>query len=111
MENSNARFQRCHGNGEAYKTYATLEPKFTKEFNKLTLELLTEVYLRKELDVSKNVLLEDRDYVHLRNTWRSVAEELKVLEKYPYDMEQFPHSHPMAREAVLNAQKAIKEAQ
>lgn len=110
MENSNKKFQRCHGDGQAYKAYADLESKFTPEFIKLTIELLTENYLRQELDVSKNVLLEDRDFVHLKNTWRSVAEELGVLHKYPYDMSQFPYAHPYAREAVINAQKAIKEA-
>ena len=107
MENPNQKYQRCHGDGEAYKTYIELEPKFTDEFISITMQILVENYLRLEMTATRHLLLPDRDYVRIKNTWRSIAEELKVLDKYPYNMDEFTHAHPLAHEAVLRSQDIL----
>ena len=93
-----SHFDRCHGNGETAKIYQSIEHKFTPEFQKLTLDLLAENYIRFEM--LRPGKLSDREYGVLKNTWRSVAEELGVLYDYPYNLHTFPHAHPFSRQAA-----------
>lgn len=100
-----SNFEKCHGNGETYKTYKSLEPKFTEEFQKVTFELMVENYIRFEmLRIGK---LSDREYVNLKHQWRSIAEELRVLYDYPYNLEVFPHSHPFSQRAAAEGKKRL----
>lgn len=87
-------FERCHGNGEAYKKYKSIKSKFTDEFIGLTREIMIETYIREQMN--RPGLYTDRDYVNLKNTWRSVANELGVLYEYPYSMDTFIPGHPDA---------------
>lgn len=99
-----SQFERCHGNGEAYKKYKAIESKFTEEFNTLTFELMVETYIR---DQMRNKVMSDRDYTNLNNIWRSIAEELGVLKSYPYPMNQFVPGHPRAQDVAREGKKRL----
>jgi hypothetical protein len=100
MRSLEERFDRCHSGGQTYESYKKLMNKFTDEFNEVTHKLLVELYYRYELDSKQ---LSDREFVNLKNVWRSIAEELGVLNDYPYTLETFPPNHPMARSASIAA--------
>ena len=98
------QYERCHNGGQAYEAYKKIEPKFTDEFRNLTRELLIETYLRTQFDRPQ---MSDRDFMNNKNTWRAIADELKVLNDYPYVQDGFPQAHPMAKEAAVEAKRRM----
>jgi hypothetical protein len=98
-------FDENHKGSETYIAYKAIENRLTDEFQTLTLEIMVENYIRREM--RHRGLMSDRDFQNIKNIWRSIAEELKVLQKYPYSMESFPHAHPMTVIAVKLAKSRL----
>lgn len=98
-------FEKCYGNGQAAQQYKRIEPKFTSEFQDLTLKIMVENYIRYELLQPSKI--QDRDFSNMKLTWRCIAKELGVLYDYPYSMDMFVHSHPMAVKAVRTAKQLV----
>lgn len=97
-------FEVKYGNGETYKRYAALEPKFTQEFRNVTKELMVETYIRDQMG-SKT--MPDRNYQNLKNLWKYIAEELGVLKDYPYDMNTYAPAHPLAKEVAVEGKRVL----
>lgn len=104
MEPSN-RFIRCHSEGEAYKTYLELKPKFDPEFTRLTFELLVYSYMIYERQYNGNIV----SIESIKEFWTRYAKNLEVFEKYPYRMggNWFCSTHPLSEYAVFEAKRRL----
>lgn len=104
-ENADSKFERCHSGSETYRALKAIEHRFTDEFNKLTFDLMVENFIRFEME--RPGMLSDRDFTKLKDTWHFVAEELKVLYDYPYNMNVFQNNHPFSGAASVEGKKKL----
>lgn len=74
-------------------------------FEKLTLEVLTHLYLTNELD--RKSYYSGRDYVMLRTGWRDLGAALNVDTEHLMRnwVGGFPDRHPQAQQAIKKAKQ------
>lgn len=88
--------------GEAYNKYKALESQLTPEFQNLTFELMVETYIRDQMN---RKFLSDVEFGILKASWYLMKD--RDLGEYPYNMEKFPQSHPMTRDAAIEGKKRL----
>lgn len=100
------QFEKCHGSGEAYKTFKSIEHKLTTEFNELTKELMIENYIR--LEMLRPGQYDEKGFANMKRQWSFIAEELGVQFDYPYNvLHSFPHAHPFTQEAAAEGKRRL----
>lgn len=99
------RFEHCHSNGSAYETYKEMEPKFGEKFKSIELEYMVQLYMTSEHGLQERCRDFDVVTFDLLNGMGSIG----VFYTYPYRMDVFPHTHPRAKEAVLEARKRMEK--
>jgi len=93
-------YEKSHNDGHAYETYKMLACKFTLKFKKIEKDYLVALYMFAEYGVQsvKDELRELSDTLVYEMMVRGLYYD------YPYMMTPgFPHTHPVAKEAVLAA--------
>lgn len=97
-----SNFEKLHSGGETYRKYKKIEHKLTEEFQDLTKDLMTELYIRDQMG---RKYWDDWLFNQSVRKWNLILRELGV--EYPYRMDVFPHAHPFTREAAIAGKKRL----
>lgn len=93
-------YEKSHNGGRAYETYKNLSSRFSRKFKEIERDYLIALYMFAEYGIQSV-----RD--ELRELSDILVHEMMLkglYYEYPYKMTPgFPHTHPMAKEAVLAA--------
>jgi hypothetical protein len=89
---------------ETFQNYYKAESQMTSEMKALMLDLLVHKYLYYEMD---RPVITDYEYDMMESKWFRMLEDAGInMDKYPFAV-GFPHSHPLAEQAVVKAKSLL----